>query len=69
MAHVVGIDPTSEAFQASANPSQLYVVWKLAPKGGIEPPTYRLTAGRNYRCATWELKLADMLGIEPNSTG
>ena len=37
-----------------------HIQLKMAPKGGIEPPTYWLTASRNYRCATWELKLFEI---------
>jgi hypothetical protein len=37
----------------------------LAPQDGIEPPTFWLTARRNYRCATEEYNLAILRGIEP----
>ena len=37
----------------------------MAPQDGIEPPTFWLTARRNYRCATEEYIMAAELGIEP----
>jgi hypothetical protein len=39
MAHPVGNDPTSQALQASANPSQLWVVLKLVDPTRIELAT------------------------------
>ena len=37
----------------------------LAPQDGIEPPTFWLTARRNYRCATEEYILVPGDGLEP----
>lgn len=53
------IELSSPTYKEGASPQCLWTV-KLAPKGGIEPPTYWLTASRNYRCATWELKLFEI---------